>query len=324
MSSEQRRALRIALTFTSAFTAAELLRADLQLTFLAPLVAASLACQPKVPWRIALMLPPIAWSMVAAAGLILQFLIDKPVVVGAFLLWVFWGGFTLLRSPHLGTLGLITLLVFAIVPQTLIKAPELDADLAWWFALDFALAVAADGIFRALLPGPPEPSRASPPPLLSPLAASMALLFGVACTAAMQLPAPGAIIVGIITVLRTDGQSAYGVILDRFVAALMGGAMALAVWEMIWLAPSLPVLAASMLLASWLFSQRIAEGGPGAALATKSLSVLAILIGEGFSIIYEDTDDRFGTRLAGVMIGLAYVAFVMWLAPRRHRPMASV
>ena len=138
----------------------------------------------------------------------------------------------------------------------------------------------------------------------------------------MQLPAPGAVIVGIITVLRTDGESAYGVILDRFVAALMGGAMALAVWEMIWLAPSLPVLAASLLLASWLFARRIAEGGPGAALGTKSLSVLAILIGEGFSIFYEDTDDRFGTRLAGVMIGLAYVALVIRIAPRRSRPVA--
>ena len=126
----------------------------------------------------------------------------------------------------------------------------------------------------------------------------------------MQLPAPGAIIVGIIIVLRSDGEGAYGIILDRLIAAFMGGVMALAVWEIIWIAPSLPVLAASLLLAAWLFAMRIAEGGPGAGLAMKSLSVLAILIGEGFSIFYEDADDRFGTRLAGVMIGLGYVALV--------------
>ena len=152
MSSEQRRALRIALTFTASFIAAELLRADLQLTFVAPLVAASLACQPKVPGRVAFVLPLIAWTMVTIAGLMLQFLITKPVVVALLLLWVFWGGFTLLRSPRSGTLGLVILLVFAIVPQTLIKAPELDADLAWWFGLDFALAVAADGSFVACFP----------------------------------------------------------------------------------------------------------------------------------------------------------------------------
>ena len=323
MSSEQRRALRIALTFTVSFIVAELLRADLQLTFLAPLVAASLACQPKVPGRVALVLPLIAWTMVAVAGLVLQFLIDKPVVLALLLLWVFWGGFTLMRDPRLGTLGLIILLVFAIVPQTLIKAPELDADLAWWFMLDFALAVTADLIFRGLLPEPPPPQRIMPPPLVSPLGAAVALLLAVAATVAVQLPAPGAIIVGIIIVLRSDGGGAYGVVLDRLIAALMGGAMALAVWEIIWVAPSLPVLAASLLLAAWLFSWRIVEGGPGAGLATKSLSVLAILIGEGFSIFFEDADNRFGTRLAGVIIGLAYVALVVWLAQRRNRHMAA-
>src|SRR3954453_17011334 len=150
MSSEQRRALRIALTFTVSFIAAELLRADLQLTFLAPLVAASLACQPKVPGRVALVLPLIAWTMVTIAGLALQFLIDKPVVLALLLLWVFWGGFTLMRNPRLGTLGLVVLLVFAIVPQSLIKAPELDADLAWWFALELRIA----GCCRVDLPWP--------------------------------------------------------------------------------------------------------------------------------------------------------------------------
>jgi hypothetical protein len=323
MSSEQRRALRIALTFTVSFIAAELLRADLQLTFLAPLVAASLASQPKAPAAAALVLPLIAWTLITIAGLVLQSLVDKPVVLALLLLWVFWGGFTLMRQAHLGTLGLIILLVFAIVPQTLIKAPELAGDLAWWFALDFALAVAADLIFRRLLPEPPPPPHVMPPSLLSPLGAAAALLLAVVITAAMQLPAPGAIIVGIVIVLRSDGGSAYGVILDRLLAALMGGVMALAVWEIIWVVPSLPVLAVSLLFAAWLFSQRFAEGGPDAGLALKSLNVLAILIGEGFSVFYEDADDRFGTRLAGVMIGLAYVALILWLARRRNGPIAA-
>ena len=223
----------------------------------------------------------------------------------------------MLRNARLGTLGLITLLVFAIVPQTLVKAPELDADLAWWFGLDFALAALADQIFRHIFSEPPPPPRVAPPPLLSPPAAAASLLAAVLLTAAMQLPAPGAIIFGIIVVLRSEGKSAYGVIVDRLFAALLGGATALAVWEIIWIAPTLPVLAASLLLAAWFYARRIAEGGVDAALAQKSLSVLAILIGEGFSAFYEDADDRFGTRLAGVIIGLAYVALIVWLARRR-------
>ena len=317
MSSEQRRALRIALTFTAAFIVAELLRADLQLTFLAPLVAASLACQPKVPGPIAAALPIVAWALVAVAGLTLQFLIDKPVVLGVLQLWVFWVGFTLLRQARLGTLGLLVLLVFAIVPQSLIKAPELDADLAWWFALNVAAAVAADAVFRRVLPDAPLEQHVLPPPLLSPLGAAAALLLAVVVTAAFQLPAPGAIVVGIVIVLRSDGGGAHGVILDRLLAALLGGAVALAVWEVIWLAPSVLVLATSLLFAAWLFARRVVAGGPDAGLAQKSLSVLAILIGEGFSVFYEDADDRFWTRLAGVMIGLAYVALVVQLARRR-------
>ena len=262
--------------------------------------------------------------MVAIAGLKLQFLIDKPVVLALLLLWVFWGGFSLIQNARFGTVGLIFLLVFAIVPQTLVKAPELDADLAWWFALDFALAVIADSMFSSLLPDPEPPRRVASPPLLSPLGAAAALLFAVILIAAMQLPAPGAIIVGIVIVLRSDGSTAYGILLDRLIAALMGGAMALAVWEIVWVAPSLPVLATTLLFAAWLFARRIAEGGPGAGLAMKSLSVLAILIGEGFSVFYEDADDRFGTRLAGVMIGLAYAALLIWLAGRGNGRLGHV
>ena len=317
MSSEQQRALRIALTFTASFIAAELLRADLQLTFLAPLVASSLACQPKVAGRVALLLPLIAWAIVTISGLAMQFLVDKPIVLALLLLWVFWGGFNLMRNPRLGTLGLVLLLVFAIIPQTLIKAPELDANLAWWFGLDFALAAGADTVSRWLLPEPPQPPHSVPPPLIGPLGAATALLLAVLLIAALQLPAPGAIVVGIVIVLRSDGGSVYGVILDRLFAALLGGAMALAIWEVIWVVPSLPVLAMSLLCAAWLFARRFVEGGQDAGLALKSMSVLAILIGEGFSVFYEDADDRFGTRLAGVMIGLAYVALIVRLTQIR-------
>ena len=43
----------------------------------------------------------------------------------------------------------------------------------------------------------------------------------------------------------------------------------------------------------------------------KSLNVLAILMGEGFSVFYQDADDRVWTRIAGVVIGLSYVALVI-------------
>ena len=81
------------------------------------------------------------------------------------------------------------------------------------------------------------------------------------------------------------------------------------------------LLATVVLLAAWPFAARVAAGGPGAGLATKSLNVLAILKGEGFSVFYQDADDRVWTRLAGVTLGLGYVALVIafnrWASTRR-------
>ena len=54
----------------------------------------------------------------------------------------------------------------------------------------------------------------------------------------------------------------------------------------------------------------------------KSLNVLAILMGEGFSVFYQDADDRVWTRIAGVVIGLSYVALVIAVSRRLTRPAA--
>jgi hypothetical protein len=48
----------------------------------------------------------------------------------------------------------------------------------------------------------------------------------------------------------------------------------------------------------------------------KSLNVLAILLGEGFSVFYDDADDRIWTRLSGVIVGLTYAALVLAITRR--------
>jgi hypothetical protein len=68
MSSERRRGLRIAICFTAAFVVAELLRTDLQLTFIAPLVAGTLAAGLSTSASRLIALPAIAWLLLAIAG----------------------------------------------------------------------------------------------------------------------------------------------------------------------------------------------------------------------------------------------------------------
>ena len=316
MSSESRRGLRIALSFTAAFVLAELLRLDLQLTFLAPLAAATFASGPEIGIGKLVALPIVAWVLVAFSGLMLQFLVDQPIVLCLLGLWIFYIGFKLFEHPEKAILGLLILIVFAIVPQTLIKAPELASDLAYWFLMNFAIAAASEWVTRRLLPDPGV--AAGPPghPQLPPLIGALALLFAVILTATMKPPAPGAALIGVIIVLRADGETAANVIRDRFVAALLGGTTAVVVWEILWLAPSLPVLATATLLAAWLFARRIAAGGPGVGVAMKSLNVVAILMGEGFSVFYDDADDRVWVRISGVIIGLVYAALVLALTSR--------
>ena len=57
-------------------------------------------------------------------------------------------------------------------------------------------------------------------PQLPPLAGALALQLAVILTAMMKPPAPGAVMIGVIIVLRADGETATNVIHDRFVAAL--------------------------------------------------------------------------------------------------------
>src|SRR6476620_3357312 len=152
MSSESRRGLRIALCFTVAFVLAELLRIDLQLTFLAPLVAGALAVGPAVGAIRLIVLPIFAWLLVALAGVAMQFLAREPVVLGLLTVWIFYLGFRMFADPRNATVGLVLLLVFGIVPQSLVKAPELSGDRAFWFGMYFGIAAACEWATRRLLP----------------------------------------------------------------------------------------------------------------------------------------------------------------------------
>src|SRR4051794_41976480 len=123
MSSESRRGLRIALAFTTAFVVAELLRLDLQLTFLAPLVAGTLASGPAVGAGRLIALPVLAWLLVASAGLALQLLAVQPLVLCLLGLWIFYGGVLVFLDSGKGTPPPLGVVVFSGLAPTLFKKP---------------------------------------------------------------------------------------------------------------------------------------------------------------------------------------------------------
>lgn len=320
MPSEARDALRIALGFAGAFTTASAL--DLQLSFLAPLVAGAALSSGVAPKLVQLLaLPVIAWLAVFGSGLALQALHGMPLALCALLFAIFVGGFRICAHAKTASVGLVILVIFAVIPEVLVRTPELAEDVARWLSSNFAVASASVFVAGIVIPrsaaGPVVPPLRDPP-LTNPVAAA-ALLVAVMLTVGFQLPAPGAVLVSVVVALRPDAVTAEQVIRDRFVAALVGGAAAVLAWQVIWLAPSLPVLATVTLLLSWLIALRIVAMGEDRSAAVKSLNALGILLGEGFSILYEDTDERLWTRLAGVMLGISYAAVVLMLFGRPAR-----
>jgi hypothetical protein len=71
------------------------------------------------------------------------------------------------------------------------------------------------------------------------------------------------------------------------------------------------------------FASTIAAAGPGRGAALKSLNAFAILTAEGFSPLFEDTEERLSIRIVGVVIGPLYAFAELWLVAPRNRSLAA-
>lgn len=315
-----RRALRIALSMALALCLAEADPDHVQLSFLAPLAAAALTTGATPPLAVMLALAPMVWVICVAVGLALQALHGMPLALGVLLFAVFLVGFRASAAPRLAVPGLLLLAVGAIVPSMLVAAPGLAGDLAFWMAANAAIAAAAVLVARLLLPEPPgeaRPVTRSAP--LPPGAAAGALLCAVVLVALIRPEAGGAFLISVLLALRADVLPPEAVMRARFGAALLGGGAAWLAWQVIGLAPSLPVLFALVLLIAYALARGVLAGGRNGGVFLKSLNAFAILLGEGFSVFFEEADERFGIRLGAVILGLLYAVAALWLLRPRAR-----
>ena len=93
---------------------------------------------------------------------------------------------------------------------------------------------------------------------------------------------------------------------DRIIGAFVGGVLAVVAATVMGLAPVLPTLFLVLMVLAWPLALRIVQAGPWQGAAIKSLYALGILVGEGFSPLFEDTGERLGIRIVGVFIGLMF------------------
>lgn len=136
-------------------------------------------------------------------------------------------------------------------------------------------------------------------------------------------PAPGAVIIGIIITLRADLQSGLDVAGDRLIGALVGGALAVVAATVVGLAPVLLTLFLVLMVLAWPLSLQAVHAGRWQGAAIKSIYALGILVGEGFSPLFEDLAERLGIRIAGVFIGLIFATAAIQIFRSRKTTAAA-
>lgn len=301
-------ALRIALAFTGALLAAEL--AEIELTFLAPLVAGTLMVN-RTRAGLVLLLPVVAWVLCLASALLAELGGRLPAALGLALAAAFWLGFRLSRGTATAAAGLVLLVALAALPDAFARYPDAVEEVTRWMVANAVIASAAALLVAALLPArtPDPPARATEPPLPDATAA-LALLVVVLAAWAAEPAALLPFVVSVIVLLRADGGLASSA-RDRLAGAFLGGVLALAATLLTELSPSLLMLGVATLLCVWPIALAAAEGGRWRGAAAKALIAMALLHGQGLSELYEDTDERFGIRVLGVITGLLVGAAVV-------------
>jgi hypothetical protein len=312
--SDARAGLRIAFAFAAALTLAE--ASDIEVSFIAPLAAVTLAAAPA---RVApiVVLPLLVGMLAVLAAIAVQLLAGMPIVLAVLLFGLFMLGFVASAAPRTAALGLFILVVFAVLPDMLARYPEATNDIILWTMRDLAIAAGSALLAGWVVGGPPAAlaQRAQAQPL-SPAVSAAVLLLAVLVVWANEPKAAAPILFSVIITLRSDGEPPGRIIVDRFLGAAVGGAAALLATSIGALAPSLPVLFIASLTCAYPLALQAARGGRWGGMAMKGLKAMAILTGQGLSVLYEDTADQFETRFGGVILGLGFVALALLVLGR--------
>ncbi len=317
-------ALRVALGFAASLTIAE--GWDLEFSFLAALVGATLAIGPALSVLALVILPPLAWLMATVSVLLVEAFATS--VPPAFLLVTVacqWLGFKLsARSDRMNVIGLLILVLSCVIPLRLLAYPEVTDMVVHDLVSNVLVGVGVAFVLGLLLAGPEEPAEPAPRhEVLPPLTAAIVLMLGAFLVWVFEPPAPGAVMVGAIITLRADLRPGFQVARDRIIGALVGGVLAVVAATVMGLAPVLPTLFLVLMVVAWPLALRIVQDGPWQGAAIKSLYAVGILVGEGFSPLFEDTGERLGIRIVGVFIGLLFAMAAIALLGRRNPPVAQ-
>ncbi|WP_295390908.1 hypothetical protein [uncultured Thiodictyon sp.] len=263
-----RPALRIAFAFALALTIAQ--AAGLEATFIRPAGGGTLAALPAPPPALLIGLPLIAWGIMIAVVAVTGLLASWPLALMVAMVGIFLVGFRLSRRPPLAVITLLVLVLFAVVPDLVMRYPAAAGGMTDAVVRNCLAASAAVFLATRFFP---TPATAVPAPALPtafaapipPLAAALALTVAAWAVWIIGPPAPGAVLVSVVIGLRPGGEPPERTLRDRFDAALLGAGLAIVGTALIELAHSLIVLPLAVMVATWPWpgaSPRAAQAAP--------------------------------------------------------------
>ena len=317
-------ALRVALGFAASLTIAE--GWDLEFSFVAALVGATLAMGPALSVLALVVLPPLAWAMATVSVLLIEaFALSVPPIFLLVTVGCTWLGFKLSARPdRMNVIGLLILVLSTVIPLRLLAYPEVTDMVVHDLVSNVLVGVAVAFVLGLVLAGPVQPAEPAPRyEVLPPLTSAILLTLGAYLVWVFEPPAPGAVLIGAIITLRADLRPGLLVARDRIIGAFVGGLLAVFAATVMGLAPVLPTLFLVLMVVAWPLALQIVQDGPWQGAAIKSLYAVGILVGEGFSPLFENTGERLGIRIVGVFIGLAFAsAAIVLFRGRKSEPEA--
>jgi hypothetical protein len=246
-------------------------------------------------------------------------LAHMPVLLTIALAAVLFVAFYLQTRGRARLAATLLLVSFGIVPLAAVHAPAIAPAIALYIFRSGIVAVLwvwiAFALFPAVAPAAGRAAAAAAPleqrEIIRRAAISTAVLLPVMVIAmTLAIPAVVLIVLTVTAVLRQHNlASGRQVALGLLLGNLLGGATALAAYNLLSAVPTLGFLASLLLLIGLLFGRRIAGGGAAAPLFVTGLITFLILFGMGVAPLFDEPGATFAQRLFNVGVACVY-AFV--------------
>ncbi|CAE6957881.1 hypothetical protein ACOMICROBIO_GDFFDHBD_04065 (plasmid) [Vibrio sp. B1REV9] len=213
----------------------------------------------------------------------------------------------------------MALLGALLIPLLMKSNPDIAWDLAVWLPNNLLIAWIVSSVVFYLLPPDDATSTAKSPPSFDEsrrwLRLSVAFLPFVAFSFITDNVSAFTLtyIAVQITQFAANSSNSSKMIKDAIVGNIMGGLMAVIVYEIAVIAPFLPLVALTLLVCYALLSQQLLKGSP---LAPTAMTAFTVVCGVSFGPIMNDAEGKIIVRLTQIAFAMAYIFIAMLFVDR--------